>query len=886
MAASQGYVTLRPDGAGAYYSSTDTHDFEQYPDADAFWDKVDEETADDCTTFIYLNELSSTVKRSFTLSAAGDDPGGTIGKFYIAVRSKKGDGNGAAADCFAGGSPGTVNVHSGLYLGGNVDVSDQGAISSTWGQVGNQIITSKPGGGTWAWSDLASLEVVVGLTCGAGGIRTGLITHAEVRVLLVPEATTDAASDITGISAKLNGTLDHFWGEDSALSYVMFEWGLTTDYGNYTTAEYNKQDTEAFEFDIEDLLPNTFYHFRAITGSSGGTGYGDDRRFLTLPALEAGVIAGLEGTLRFYVEPSKNQYVTEIGLGGYGRRFSTLHFFVPGAPDPETPPDLSPSPPPEYDPCEMAAEAWNRYLIHVANPTYTPGDPESRAQWDREQRNLYDAWASLHAACTLAQDLRGGATGVRHSATTEELHRGRRPLKDWQPGQTDQAIRRLARSPVHQVIIHDIAFTAVDHNSISWAAGQIKLSTGGLMTVDAGSLDLTATHYIYYTLGDTSLNNSTTFSDALSGKSAPIAMATAVTSPALAKITVFWGAPAGGLDLADIFDANTILKADADNTPVALPVAVQRLVGRITAGVITALTAAQVRTLINVENGSTADQTGAEIVTLLEALAAGARLSHNDGLSDLATGDPHTLYILKSLLTTRGDIVTRNATVPARLGIGGDRQIIVSDATDLAYQRFLGQWALMPQGWEWQLNFPDWTETVTGSGSTIRAYGELEVNTNLTAASTARARGYSFGWWGFHVASIEFYCQFVPRAQSTNGKIWWKFDIDANGDPTDKAFGFRLDASGALKGIVHDGNSLTVVDLNTTLVEAGYNLFMRFIAGDKIYWYVNGVEKGNSANIPTAARQALMYPILCVDNGGDAARTAVDVWKHGWLQIA
>jgi len=73
-----------------------------------------------------------------------------------------------------------------------------------------------------------------------------------------------------------------------------------------------------------------------------------------------------------------------------------------------------------------------------------------------------------------------------------------------------------------------------------------------------------------------------------------------------------------GLVLDTLFDANTILKADSDDTPAALTVAEQRLVGRITAGVITALTATQVRTLINVEDGSTADQSDAEIKTAYE----------------------------------------------------------------------------------------------------------------------------------------------------------------------------------------------------------------------------------------------------------------------------
>ena len=56
--------------------------------------------------------------------------------------------------------------------------------------------------------------------------------------------------------------------------------------------------------------------------------------------------------------------------------------------------------------------------------------------------------------------------------------------------------------------------------------------------------------------------------------------------------------------LESLYDANTILKADADDTPTALTIDEQRLVGRITAGVITGLTAAQVRTLLNVEDGA------------------------------------------------------------------------------------------------------------------------------------------------------------------------------------------------------------------------------------------------------------------------------------------
>ena len=71
-----------------------------------------------------------------------------------------------------------------------------------------------------------------------------------------------------------------------------------------------------------------------------------------------------------------------------------------------------------------------------------------------------------------------------------------------------------------------------------------------------------------------------------------------------------------------LYDANTILAANSDNTPAALTVGEQTLVGRITAGNITALTPTQIRTLINVEDGAGADLTAAETVTLLETLNA------------------------------------------------------------------------------------------------------------------------------------------------------------------------------------------------------------------------------------------------------------------------
>lgn len=98
----------------------------------------------------------------------------------------------------------------------------------------------------------------------------------------------------------------------------------------------------------------------------------------------------------------------------------------------------------------------------------------------------------------------------------------------------------------------------------------------------------------------------------------------------------------GGVNVLDktLFDANTILAANTDNTPAALTIPEQTIVGRITAGSIDALTATEVRTLLNVEDGAAADQNLFETVS-------------GDTGSFAADGTTNTLSIIGS-----GDIST------------------------------------------------------------------------------------------------------------------------------------------------------------------------------------------------------------------------------------
>lgn len=134
---------------------------------------------------------------------------------------------------------------------------------------------------------------------------------------------------------------------------------------------------------------------------------------------------------------------------------------------------------------------------------------------------------------------------------------------------------------------------------------------------------------------------------------------------------------AGAVMEAD-FDANTILKADSDDTPAALTVAEQRLVGRITGGVITALTAAEVRTLINVEDGATAGGATAASQAEVDAGTVTDEYVSPDTLANKAPRAPVTINDTGVSAYTISDAAVNSAT---GFDVGTDFQVDQQDAT-------------------------------------------------------------------------------------------------------------------------------------------------------------------------------------------------------------
>lgn len=155
---------------------------------------------------------------------------------------------------------------------------------------------------------------------------------------------------------------------------------------------------------------------------------------------------------------------------------------------------------------------------------------------------------------------------------------------------------------------------------------------------------------------------------------------------------------------------------------------------------------------------------------------------------------------------------------------------------------------------------------VSGSGATYvpSTTKYVDVNSGLTPGSTALLySGANNGIWSRNTddgtvkwSKVRLVVFPIYRVTATaNGKSWgfWGTPFTGhptNTDPSTAGIGFRVDNS-ALKGIVHNGTSLTVVDLGVTLSYLGMRELAIVLDGSgNIYWYVDGVLSGQSDQAP------------------------------------
>jgi hypothetical protein len=98
-----------------------------------------------------------------------------------------------------------------------------------------------------------------------------------------PTVVTNAGSSITQTVATLNGTVDP---NDRTVTDCHFDYGTSQSYGSVAPCSSLPGAGEspvAVSVSLGSLSENTTYHVRIVATNSGGTSFGDDQAFSTLP---------------------------------------------------------------------------------------------------------------------------------------------------------------------------------------------------------------------------------------------------------------------------------------------------------------------------------------------------------------------------------------------------------------------------------------------------------------------------------------------------------------------------------------------------------------------------------------------------------------------------
>ncbi len=192
-----------------------------------------------------------------------------------------------------------------------------------------------------------------------------------------------------------------------------------------------------------------------------------------------------------------------------------------------------------------------------------------------------------------------------------------------------------------------------------------------------------------------------------------------------------------------------------------------------------------------------------------------------------------------------------------------------------------------------EVDAPSMATAVAGTGVASMGWRQSVLRSAATAGSSARA--FSTSATGFSPGkqrtvinwSRRQRWQFVLNLISNTANGFSRVTVGKSattaGNPAARALGIRVD-SNALKGLVHNGAALTVVNLNKVLT-VGEVVVVDLVSYGTglVEWYVDGVLAGLTNLGPTgdgvAGDSRVVYE---TENGADAANQEIEVQQVGY----
>lgn len=254
--------TIRPDGAGNYSQWTPVSGFN--------WQMVDEDVADDATTY---NSKAGDLDYKDSFTFGNTSGSGTINYVRIYTRYKSSFYEGAYTLFF--------RIDGVDYYSSNVTQTTE------WATYYKEWATNPSTEATWQWAELDAIEA------GYRGryasdfnniYTTQLYIVVNYTQLYAPEVTTDAASNIAATTARLNSTVDY---DGNQACDIRFGYGTTSqatiDAYDEQTAWVNDTYTTGQHpyVDIESLTATTQYFYNVEIRNDHSTVLGTEDDFTT-----------------------------------------------------------------------------------------------------------------------------------------------------------------------------------------------------------------------------------------------------------------------------------------------------------------------------------------------------------------------------------------------------------------------------------------------------------------------------------------------------------------------------------------------------------------------------------------------------------------------------